>query len=128
MSTEESLREQSVFMDVMFGVTIASLFCGVRAYVGSVKVQLSDVLALTAIFVTFLRGFATPRLSPITLLSLCAYLLFYCISALFVQFSMGITKVVQLFCIFTWLFVIFGYYRTRSTDRLLIISASLIVV
>jgi hypothetical protein len=128
MSTEESLREQSVFMDVMFGITIASLFCGVRAYVGSVKVQLSDVLALIAIFVTFLRGFATPRLSIVTLLSLCAYLLFYCISALFVQFSMGITKMVQLFCIFTWLFVIFGYYRTRSTDRLLIISAALIVV
>ncbi|HEY1212688.1 MAG TPA: hypothetical protein VGE93_03550, partial [Bryobacteraceae bacterium] len=128
MSTDESLREQSVVMDVVFGVTIASLFCGVRAYVGSVKVQLSDVLALIAIFVTFLRGFATPRLSIVTLVSLCAYLLFYCISALFVQFSMGITKMVQLFCIFTWLFVVIGYYRTRSTDRLLIISAALIVV
>jgi hypothetical protein len=128
MSTEESLREQSVFMDVMFSVTIASLFSGIRAYVGPVKVQLSDLLALITIFVTFLRGFATPRLSIVTLLSLFAYLLFYCISALFVQFSMGITKMVQLLCIFTWLLVVFGYYRTRSTDRLLIISAVLIVV
>ncbi len=40
---------------------------------------------------------------------------------------MGIKELIQIALLFGFLFVAFGYYRTRSTDRVLILAAVLIV-
>jgi hypothetical protein len=128
MTETPTLRQRSILMDAMFGLTIAALFSGIHEQVGSVKVQLSDVLAIASIFLGMLRGFATPRLSAMMLLTIIAYYLLYSLSALFVQLSMGITKITQIFLVFSFLFVAFGYYRTRSTDRVLIIAATLMLL
>lgn len=114
-------------MDLLFSAAIASLFSGIHHHFGSVKLQLSDPLAILTIFLAALKGFATPRVSRVTLIVLLAYLLDYLVSALFVQLSLATTKFVQYSLVFAFLFTVFGYYRTRSSNRMLIISTMLIL-
>jgi len=110
-------------MDVLFGATIASLFSGINHVFGSVKIQLSDILAIVTIFLAVLKGIASPRVSRITLITLLAYVLDYLLSALFVKLSMAAAKIAEFGIVFSFLFAVFGYYRTRSSERLLIISS-----
>jgi hypothetical protein len=56
---------------------------------------------------------------------LLGYLLVFIVSALFVGAANGIKELVQLLLVFSFVFVAFGYYRTRSTDRLLGIASVL---
>jgi hypothetical protein len=120
------LFERSVLIDAMFGLTIAALFSGVNGYVGPIKIQLSDILAAASIFLVGLRSFSTPRTSILLIVILSSYLLVFSVSAFFVGTANGIKELVQLVLVFSFVFVAFGYYRTRSTDRLLIIASGLI--
>jgi hypothetical protein len=120
--SDAPLRQKSLMMDVLFGTTIALLFSGISHAFGGAKVQLSDVLAIATIFVAALKGFASPRVSKVTLIALLAFLLDFLLSALFVKVAVAITKFIQLALVFSFLFAAFGYYRTRSSDRLLIIA------
>ncbi len=114
-------------MDLMFALTIAALFSGVHHTVGHVKVQLSDLSAVATIFLAGLRGFATPRVSPIALLALLTYLLYYVVSAVFVKASLGVIKMTQIILVLGFLFTAFGYYRTHSSDRLIVLASVLIL-
>jgi O-Antigen ligase len=128
MSEMLPLQRSSLLLDVLFGATIASLFSGIHHSFGSVKVQLSDLIALATIFLAVLKGFSAPRVSRLVLLVLLAYLLDYLTSALFVKMSMAAVKTVQFALAFSFLFAVFGYYRTHSSDRLLIVSTILMMV
>lgn len=112
----------------MFALTIAAMFSGLNHEVGPANVQLSDLLAAATIFLVALRDFSAPRVSPPLAMLLAAYLLVFCLSALSVGLANGIKEMVQIALLLTFLFVAFGYYRTRSTDRLLIIASVLIVM
>ncbi len=114
-------------MDALFGVAIAALFSGIHHVFGSVKVQLADILAILAVFLAVLKGITTPRISHMALVTLLLFLLYYLISALFVRPSMAVVKGVQFLLVFSFLFSVFGYYRTRSSNRLLIIVTILIL-
>jgi hypothetical protein len=127
MIRQSALFESSVLIDTMFGVTIAALFSGVNTDFGPVKVQLSDILAAASIFLVGLRSFSTPRASVLMLVILMSYLLLFSVSALFVGTINGAKEIVQAILVFSFIFVAFGYYRTRSTDRLLIIASILIL-
>jgi hypothetical protein len=120
------LFERSALIDAMFGLTIAALFAGVNQNVGLIKIQLSDILAAATIFLVGLRSFSTPRASTLLLVMLSSYLLVFSASAFFVGATNGIKEIVQVILVFSFVFVAFGYYRTRSTDRLLIIASGLI--
>lgn len=125
--SRSALLDSSVLIDAMFGVTIAALFSGINTDIGPAKVQLSDVLAAATIFLVGLRSFSAPRASPVVALILVSYLLVFIVSALFVGAANGIKEIIQLLLVFSFVFAAFGYYRTRSTDRLLVIASILIL-
>jgi hypothetical protein len=127
MTTIASLEERSVLMDVLFAAAVGALFSGIHHEVGSVKVQLSDVLALMAVFLAAIKGFASPPVSRVTLIVLITYLLYYSISGMFVELSIGVTKIVQNVFIFAFLIALFGYYRTRSAELFLVLAAVMII-
>lgn len=127
MVDTQGLSGSATFVDVLFGVTIAALFSGLNHQLGGVKVQLSDVLAAITIFVVVLRGFSTPRIAPPLTISLLAYLLLFCVSAFLVDTVNGLKESAQAVLIFSFLFVLFGYYRTHSATRLLAVGSFLIV-
>jgi hypothetical protein len=128
MSEVQPLRRSSLLLDVLFGATIASLFSGIHHSFGSVKVQLSDLIAISTIFFAVLKGFSAPRVSRLVLLVLLAYLLDYLTSAIFVKLSMAAVKTLQFALVLSFLFAVFGYYRTHSSDRLLIVATILMMV
>jgi O-antigen ligase/polysaccharide polymerase Wzy-like membrane protein len=127
IAMDRPLEVPSAAMDVLFAGSIAALFSGFHQSVIPVKVQLFDVFAIVTIFFAALKGFASPRPAPVVLAVLILYLIYYSISALFVGMGMGAKEIVQIFLLMGFLFVAFGYYRTRPTDRLLIVSAVLII-
>jgi hypothetical protein len=120
-------RPGSPLVDAIAAITIAALFSGLNWRLGPIKVQLSDVLAALTIFVIVLRGFSTPKLSVPVLLLLSAYLCYYGVSALQVDLVLGVKEVVQIALLFSFLFVVMGYYGAHSTSRLLVACSLLLL-
>jgi O-Antigen ligase len=127
MRQDAGLSQSSMLMDMLFALTIATLFSGLNRDVGPVKVQLSDLFAALSVFVAVLRGFATPRASVSLVVLLAGYLLLYWLSALAVGTMNGMKEIMQSVLVISFVFVVFGYYRTRSTDRLLLIASVLML-
>jgi hypothetical protein len=113
-------------MDWAFAMAIAALFSGLHQKVGSAKVQVADLLIIATIAAVVLRDFATPRISRPLACLLATYLLIYVISAFSVDLGAAAKEILQIGLAVSFLTAAFGYYRTRSTDRLLVIASVLI--
>jgi hypothetical protein len=115
-------------MDWAFALTIAALFSGLNQHIGPAKVQMADLLMIATIATVVMRDFATPRVSRPLACLLAVYLLIYVISAFSADLGTGIKEILQIGLSLAFLTAAFGYYRTRSTDRFVVLVSLLIGV